>query len=210
MIKILIADDHGIIRKGIKQILSRTSDIEVTAEASTGQEALEKIWTSHFDLVILDISLPGRNGLEILKQIKSQKPKLPVLILSMYPEEQYAVRVLRAGASGYLTKESDKNELVEAIRRIAEGKKYITPSLAEKLASELEPSNDKALHERLSDREYHILCLIAKGKSSNEIAEELALSIKTVSTHRARVLEKMGMKSNAELTYYAVQSKLVE
>ena len=210
MIKILIADDHGIIRKGIKQILSRTSNIEVTAEASTGQEALEKIWTSHFDLVILDISLPGRNGLEILKQIKSQKPKLPVLILSMYPEEQYAVRVLRAGASGYLTKESDKNELVEAIRRIAEGKKYITPSLAEKLASELEPSNDKALHERLSDREYHILCLIAKGKSSNEIAEELALSVKTVSTHRARVLEKMGMKSNAELTYYAVQSKLVE
>lgn len=210
MIKILIADDHGIIRKGIKQILSRTSDIEVTAEASTGQEALEKIWTSHFDLVILDISLPGRNGLEILKQIRSQKPKLPVLILSMYPEEQYAVRVLRAGASGYLTKESDKNELVEAIRRIAEGKKYITPSLAEKLASELEPSNDKALHERLSDREYHILCLIAKGKSSNEIAEELALSVKTVSTHRARVLEKMGMKSNAELTYYAVQSKLVE
>jgi DNA-binding NarL/FixJ family response regulator len=210
MIKILIADDHGIIRKGIKQILSRTSDIEVTAEASTGQEALEKIWTIHFDLVILDISLPGRNGLEILKQIRSQKPKLPVLILSMYPEEQYAVRVLRAGASGYLTKESDKNELVEAIRRIAEGKKYITPSLAEKLASELEPSNDKALHERLSDREYHILCLIAKGKSSNEIAEELALSVKTVSTHRARVLEKMGMKSNAELTYYAVQSKLVE
>ena len=210
MIKVLIADDHGIIRKGIKQILSRTSDIEVSAEASTGQEALEKIWTIHFDLVILDISLPGRNGLEILKQIKSQKPKLPVLILSMYPEEQYAVRVLRAGASGYLTKESDKNELVEAIRRIAEGKKYITPSLAEKLASELEPSNDKALHERLSDREYHILCLIAKGKSSNEIAEELALSIKTVSTHRARVLEKMGMKSNAELTYYAVQSKLVE
>ena len=210
MIKILIADDHGIIRKGIKQILSRTSDIEVTAEASTGQEALEKIWTSHFDLVILDISLPGRNGLEILKQIRSQKPKLPVLILSMYPEEQYAVRVLRAGASGYLTKESDKNELVEAIRRIAEGKKYITPSLAEKLASELEPSNDKALHERLSDREYHILCLIAKGKSSNEFAEELALSVKTVSTHRARVLEKMGMKSNAELTYNAVQSKLVE
>ena len=210
MIKILIADDHGIISKGIKHILSRTSDIEVTAEAITGQEALEKIWTSHFDLVILDISLPGRNGLEILKQIKSQKPKLPVLILSMYPEEQYAVRVLRAGASGYLTKESDKNELVEAIRRIAEGKKYITPSLAEKLASELEPSNDKALHERLSDREYHILCLIAKGKSSNEIAEELALSVKTVSTHRARVLEKMGMKSNAELTYYAVQSKLVE
>jgi len=128
----------------------------------------------------------------------------------MYPEEQYAVRVLRAGASGYLTKESDKNELVEAIRRIAQGKKYITASLAEKLASELEPANDKAPHERLSDREYHILCLIAKGKSSSEIADELALSIKTVSTHRARVLEKMGMKSNAELTYYAIQNKLAE
>jgi two-component system invasion response regulator UvrY len=210
MIKVLIADDHGIIRKGIKQILSRTSDIEVVAEASTGQEALDKIWTNHFDLVILDISLPGRNGLEILKQIKSHRPKLPVLILSMYPEEQYAVRVLRAGASGYLTKESDKNELVEAIRRIAQGKKYITASLAEKLASELEPANDKAPHERLSDREYHILCLIAKGKSSSEIADELALSIKTVSTHRARVLEKMGMKSNAELTYYAIQNKLAE
>jgi two-component system, NarL family, invasion response regulator UvrY len=210
LIRVLIADDHGIVRKGMKQILSRTPDIEVVSEASTGQEALDKIWANNFDVVILDISLPGRNGLEILKQIKTQRPKLPVLILSMYPEEQYAVRVLRAGASGYLTKESDKNELIDAIRRVAQGKKYITPSLAEKLASELEPSISKALHEKLSDREYHILCLIAKGKSSNEIADELALSIKTVSTHRARVLEKMGMKSNAELTHYAVQNKLVE
>jgi two-component system invasion response regulator UvrY len=210
MIRVLIADDHDIVRKGMKQILSRTTDIEVAAEASTGQEALDKIWSDNFDLVILDISMPGRNGLEILKQIKSHRPKLPVLILSMYPEEQYAVRVLKAGASGYLTKESDKSELLDAIRRIAQGNKYITPSLAEKLASELEPLADKAPHERLSDREYHILCLIAKGKSSTEIADDLSLSVKTVSTHRARVLEKMNMKSNAELTHYAVHNKLVE
>ncbi|HMK55536.1 MAG TPA: response regulator transcription factor [Dissulfurispiraceae bacterium] len=209
MIRVLIADDHNIVRKGMKQILSRVSDIEVVAEAATGQEALEKIWANNYDVVILDISLPGRNGLEILKQIKSQRPKLPVLILSMFPEEQYAVRVFRAGASGYLTKESSKSELVEAIRRISDGKKYVTPSLAEKLAAEFEPAADRPLHEKLSDREYHILCLIAKGKSSYEIAEELSLSIKTVSSHRSRILEKMLMKSNSELTHYAVQNGLV-
>ncbi|HMK59793.1 MAG TPA: response regulator transcription factor [Dissulfurispiraceae bacterium] len=209
MIRVLIADDHKIVREGIKQILSRVPDIEVAGEAGTGQEALEKIWANHYDVVILDISLPGRNGLEILKQIRTQMPKLPVLILSMFPEEQYAIRVFRAGASGYLTKESDRDEIVQAVRWIAEGKKYVTPSLAEKLAAEFEPSSTKALHEQLSDREYHILCLIAQGKSSNDIAEELALSVKTISTHRSRVLEKMSMKSNAELTHYAVQNKLV-
>jgi two-component system, NarL family, invasion response regulator UvrY len=210
MIRVLIADDHDIVRQGMKRVFSRTQDIEVAGEASTGQEALEKIWAEKFDVVILDISLPGRNGLEILKQIKSQQPKLQVLVLSMYPEEQYAVRVLRGGAAGYLTKESDKSELIEAIRRIAQGKKYITPALAEMLADELEPSADKAPHDRLSDREYHLLCLIAKGKSTKEIADDLALSMKTVGTHRARILEKMGMKSNAELTHYAIQRKLVE
>jgi two-component system invasion response regulator UvrY len=210
MIRVFIADDHGIVRKGMKQILSRTPDIEVAGEASTGQEALEKIWANNFDVVILDISLPGRNGLEILKQIKSQQPKLPVLILSMYPEDQYAVRVLKAGAAGYLTKESDKSELIEAIRRIAQGKKYITPELAERLADELKPGADKAPHDRLSDREYHLLCLIAKGKNTKEIAAELSLSIKTIGTHRASLLDKMEMKSNAELTHYAIQHKLVE
>jgi DNA-binding NarL/FixJ family response regulator len=210
MIRVFIADDHGIVRKGMKQILSRTPDIEVAGEASTGQEALEKIWANNFDVVILDISLPGRNGLEILKQIKSQQPKLPVLILSMYPEDQYAVRVLKAGAAGYLTKESDKSELIEAIRRIAQGKKYITPELAERLADELKPGADKAPHDKLSDREYHLLCLIAKGKNTKEIAAELSLSIKTIGTHRASLLDKMEMKSNAELTHYAIQHKLVQ
>ena len=210
MIRVFIADDHDIVRKGMKQILSRTPDIEVAGEASTGQEALEKIWANNFDVVILDISLPGRNGLEILKQIKTHKPKLPVLILSMYPEEQYAVRVFKAGAAGYLTKESEKSELIEAIRRIAEGNKYITPALAERLADELEPGAEKALHDRLSDREYHLLCLIARGKNTREIAAELSLSIKTIGTHRASLLDKMGMKSNAELTHYAIQHKLGE
>jgi DNA-binding NarL/FixJ family response regulator len=210
MIRVFIADDHGIVRKGMKQILSRTPDIEVTGEASTGQEALEKIWANNFDVVILDISLPGRNGLDILKQIKIHKPKLPVLILSMYPEEQYAVRVFKAGAAGYLTKESEKSELIEAIRRIAEGNKYITPALAERLADELEPGAEKALHDRLSDREYHLLCLIARGKNTRGIASELSLSIKTIGTHRASLLDKMGMKSNAELTHYAIQHKLGE
>ncbi len=209
MINVLIADDHGIVRRGMKQILERTPDIKVTDEASTGQEALEKIWANNYDVVILDISLPGRSGLEILKQIKSQLPKLPVLILSMHPEEQYAIRVFKAGASGYLTKGSDKNELIEAIRRIAQGKKYITPTLVERLANEFQPAKGKAAHERLSDREYHILCLIAQGRSTKEIADELALSIKTVSTHRSRILEKLAMKTNAELTYYAVQNNLV-
>jgi len=210
MIRVLIADDHDIVRKGMKRVFSRTPDIEVAGEASTGQETLELVWNNSYDVVILDISLPGRNGLEILKQIKGHQPKLPVLILSMYPEEQYAVRVLRAGAAGYLTKESDKGELIDAIRRIAQGKKYITPALAERLAAELESASEKAPHEKLTDREYHLLCLIANGKGSREIAEELSLSVKTVSTHRARILEKMGMKSNAELTHYAIQNSLVD
>ena len=210
MIRVLIADDHDIVRKGMKRVFSRTPDIEVAGEASTGQEALELVWHNSYDVVILDISLPGRNGLEILKQIKGHQPKLPVLILSMYPEEQYAVRVLRAGAAGYLTKESDKGELIDAIRRIVKGKKYITPALAERLAAELESASEKAPHEKLTDREYHLLCLIANGKGSREIAEELSLSVKTVSTHRGRILEKMGMKSNAELTHYAIQNKLVD
>ena len=210
MIRVLIADDHDIVREGMKRVFARTPDIEVAGEASTGQEALELVWHNSYDVVILDISLPGRNGLEILKQIKNHQPKLPVLILSMYPEEQYAVRVLRAGAAGYLTKESDKGELIDAIRRIVKGKKYITPALAERLAAELESASEKAPHEKLTDREYHLLCLIANGKGSREIAEELSLSVKTVSTHRGRILEKMGMKSNAELTHYAIQNKLVD
>jgi len=210
MINILIADDHTIVRKGLKQILAETPDMVVADEASNGQEVLEKVRKSNFDVVLLDISMPGRSGLDILKELKSERPKLPVLVLSMYPEEQYAVRVLRAGAAGYLTKESAPDELVVAMRKVAQGKKYVSPSLAEKLAFDLEMDSTRPPHEVLSDREYQVLCMIASGKTVGEIAENLALSTKTISTYRARILEKMNMKNNAELTHYAIQNKLVE
>jgi len=210
MIKILIADDHAIVREGLKQILSESPDLVVAAEACSGQEVLEKISKNDLDLVVLDIAMPGRGGLDILKEIKTQKPRLPVLMLSMYPEEQYAIRVLKAGASGYLTKESAPDELVKAIRQISQGKKYISPSLAEKLAIDLELSPDKLPHEILSDREYQVMCMIASGKTLKEIADGLSLSIKTISTYRSRILEKMNMKTNAELTHYAIKSNLVD
>ncbi len=210
MIKILIADDHAIVREGLKQILSENPDLVVVAEASTGQEVLEKISKNDLDLVVLDIAMPGRGGLDILKEIKTQRPRLSVLMLSMYPEEQYAVRVLKSGASGYLTKESAPAELVKAIRQISQGKKYISPSLAEKLAVDLEISPDRPPHETLSDREYQVMCMIASGKTLREIADGLSLSIKTISTYRSRILEKMNMKTNAELTHYAIKSKLVD
>jgi two-component system invasion response regulator UvrY len=210
MIKILIADDHAIVREGLKQILSESPDLVVVAEASTGQEVLDKIGKNDLDLVVLDIAMPGRGGLDILKEIKSQRPRLSVLMLSMYPEEQYAVRVLKSGASGYLTKESAPAELVRAIRQISQGKKYISPSLAEKLAIDLEISPDRPPHETLSDREYQVMCMIASGKTLREIADGLSLSIKTISTYRSRILEKMNMKTNAELTHYAIKNKLVD
>ena len=210
MTKILIADDHSVVREGLKQILSAKSDMAVTAEASTGHEVLQQIEKNNFDLVVLDISMPGRGGLDILKEIRNKRPKLPVLILSMYPEEQYAVRVLKAGASGYMTKESAPNELLNAIKQISKGKKYVSPSLAEKLAVDLEITTGRPLHESLSDREYQVMCMIASGKTLKEIAEQLSLSIKTISTYRSRILEKMNMKSNAELTHYAIKNKLVD
>jgi len=210
MIKILIADDHAIVREGLKQILSESPDLVVVAEASSGQEVLEKISKNDLDLVVLDIAMPGRGGLDILKEIKTQRPRLPVLMLSMYPEEQYAIRVLKSGASGYLTKESAPSELVMAIRQISQGKKYISPSLAEKLAIDLEINPDKMPHEILSDREYQVMCMIASGKTLKEIADGLSLSIKTISTYRSRILEKMNMKTNAELTHYAIKNNLVD
>ncbi len=210
MIKILIADDHAIVRKGLKQIISETQDMVVTDEAGDGQEVLNKVRKDNFDMVLLDISMPGRTGLDILRELKAEKPRMPILVLSMYPEEQYAVRVLRAGASGYLTKESAPDELIAAIRKVSLGKKYITPSLAERLAFDLDIDSDKPLHETLSDREYQVLCLIASGRTVGEIAEKLSLSAKTISTYRARILEKMNMKNNAELTHYALQHKLVD
>jgi DNA-binding NarL/FixJ family response regulator len=210
MIKILIADDHAIVREGLKQILSESPDLVVVAEASSGQEVLEKISKSDLDLVVLDIAMPGRGGLDILKEIKTQRPRLPVLMLSMYPEEQYAIRVLKSGASGYLTKESAPSELVMAIRQISQGKKYISPSLAEKLAIDLEINPDKMPHEILSDREYQVMCMIASGKTLKEIADGLSLSIKTISTYRSRILEKMNMRTNAEVTHYAIKNNLVD
>jgi two-component system invasion response regulator UvrY len=210
MIKILIADDHAIVREGLKQIVAETTDMVVADEASAGHEVLAKVSEKEFDVLVLDITMPGTNGLDVLKQLKSQKSDLPVLVLSIHPEEQYAVRVLRAGAAGYLTKESAPDELITAIRKVSMGRKYVTPSLAEKLAFDLEPGAEKPLHEFLSDREYQVLCMIASGKTAAEIAEELFLSKKTISTYRSRIVEKMKMKSNAELIHYAIKHKLVE
>jgi DNA-binding NarL/FixJ family response regulator len=210
MIKILIADDHPVVRKGLKDIIQATSDMTVSGEASDGQEVLENVRKIDFDVVVLDIAMPGRSGLDILKELKSGKPELPVLILSIHPEDQYAVRVLKAGASGYLTKDSAPDELITAIRKVSRGKKYISASLAEKLAYDLEIGAEKPLHETLSDREYEVMCMIASGKTVKEIAEQLYLSVKTISTYRARILEKMRMKNNAELTHYAIKHELVE
>jgi two-component system invasion response regulator UvrY len=210
MIRILIADDHTIVREGLKQILQQTPDVDVADEAGDGEEVIQKVANRDYDLVLLDISLPGRSGLDILKQLKCMKPALPVLVLSMHPEEQYAIRSIRAGASGYLTKESASDELIEAIRRVARGRRYITSSLAEKMAFQMELDTKKSLHESLSDREYQVLCMIASGKTVKEIAEVLSLSVKTISTHRTRVLKKMDMKNNAQLTHYAIKHGLID
>jgi len=210
MLKVFIADDHVIVREGLKQIVAETSDIVVAGEAGNGHEALNNILKNNYDVVILDISMPGINGLDVLKQLKSQKPKIPVLILSIHPEEHYAVRSLKAGASGYLTKESAPNELILAIRKISAGGKYVSSSLAEKLAFGLEVNAKKALYETLSDREYQVMCMIASGNTVKEIAEKLFLSPKTISTYRSRILGKTNMKHSAELTSYAIKLGLVD
>ena len=210
MIKILIAEDHTLVRKGLIQILSEMDDVELVDEASNGEETIDKVSQEDYNLVLLDISLPGRSGLDVLKQLKCLKPDLPVLILSMYPEEQYAVRSFKAGASGYLTKKSAPDELIAAIRKVVQGKKYITASLAEKLAFAVETDTDKDLHESLSDREYQVMCMIASGKTVSEIADILSLSVKTISTHRSRLLDKMNFQNNAQLTYYAIKRGLVD
>lgn len=209
MIKVLFVEDHAIVREGLKQILADTTDIIVADEAGDGEEALAKVRQNDFDIAVLDISMPGRSGLEILKELKIMRPSLPVLILSMYPEDLYAVRAFKGGAAGYLSKESAPTELITAIRKVSCGGKYVSPALAENLVLNLGDDNGKPLHDKLSEREYQILCMIASGKTGKEIAHELNLSAKTVSTYRARVLEKMCMRSNAELTHYALQNGLV-
>lgn len=210
MIKILIADDHAIVRKGLMQIVAEGPEPIKIDEACNGVEALDKAAAADYDLVLVDISMPGRGGLDVVKELKGRKPALPVLVLSMHPEEQYAVRALRAGAAGYLTKESAADELLKAIRKVLTGGKYVSASLAEKLADALEDDFEKPLHQTLSNREYQVMRMIGSGKAVSEIADEMSLSVKTVSTFRARILRKMRMKNNAELTHYAIQNKLVD
>jgi len=209
MLKILLADDHAVVRRGVKQILIEAFPQAVFGEAQNAQDVLKLISSERWDIVILDINMPGGNGLEALKQIKHDHSQLPVLILTMFPEDQYAVRTIRAGAAGYLNKESAPEELVQAIHKILRGGKYISAAVADELVLYALDDDDQPLHKHLSDREYQVLYLIASGKEVKEISSELALSAKTVSTYRARLLEKMNMKTNAELTYYAIQNGLV-
>ena len=209
-IRVLIADDHAIVRQGLRQILSDTPDLTVAGEAENGVQAVQMVRTGEWDVVLMDVSMPDRNGIDALKLIKKEYPRLPVLILSMYPEEQYAIRALKAGAAGYLTKQSAPELLVTAIRQVASGKKYVSPSLAEELANAIGDDSERPPHEKLSDREYQTLCMIASGKTPTEIAEALNLSVKTVSVYRARLLEKMNLRNNAELTHYGLKHGLAE
>jgi DNA-binding NarL/FixJ family response regulator len=209
-IRVFIADDHAIVREGLKQILAEQRDIVVCGEAETGLDAVKLFRKSRCNVVLLDISLPDRNGIEVLKQIKSDKPELAVLMLSMHREDQYAIRSLKAGASGYLTKQSAPRELVGAIRQVADGQRYVSAQLAQVLAAQLGEDHDKPAHEDLSDREYQTLTMIASGKTVSEIARELSLSVKTVSEYRSRLLSKMKLKTSAELTHYAIRNQLID
>lgn len=209
-IRVLIADDHAIVRQGLRQILSETDDLLVAGEAGDGVDAMYLAREQSWDVVLLDVSMPNRNGIDTLKMLKKEFPRLPVLILSMHPEEQYAVRALKSGASGYVTKQSAPEQLVTAIRQVARGHKYVSPSLALRLADVIAENNDRPAHETLSDREYQIFCLIASGKPLTQIADNLNISVKTVSEYRKRVLDKMKLESNAEVIHYGLRHGLVE
>ena len=210
MIRVLIADDHQIVRAGLRQFIADEPDIRVEGEAASGDEVMIRLRELEFDVVVLDISMPDRNGIDVLKQIKKDRPDLPVLILSTYPEDQYAINLIRAGASGYLTKESAPDDLVKAIRTVAQGRRYVSANVADLLIGGLDKPTNQPLHQTLSKREFQIFCKLSRGQSVSVIAEELFLSVKTVSTYRSRILEKMGMKTNADLTYYAIKNGLVE
>jgi two-component system invasion response regulator UvrY len=208
-IRVFVVDDHAIVRSGLRQVLDECPETVLVGEAGSGAEALEALRRLACDIVIIDISLPDRNGLELLKQVKAEHPRVAVLILTMHAEEPYAIRALKAGAAGYLTKDGSTDELLAAIRKAAAGGRYLTSSLAERLALNISEEHQAPPHERLSDREFQVLCLMAAGKSLTEIALELGVSVKTVSTHRARTLEKMHLRNNAELIHYAVRHGLV-
>ena len=210
MIRILIADDHAIVRAGLKQFIADQVDMQVTGEAVTGAEAISAVRGGDFDVVLLDISMPDKNGIDTLKMLRHIKPELPVLMLSGYAEDQYAVNLLRAGAAGYLNKEAASTQLVGAIRTVVQGRKYVSPTLAQILADGVSSSSSQPLHGELSQREFQIFCKLAAGAAVSKIADELNLSVKTVSTYRSRILEKMAMKSNADLTYYAIKNGLIE
>ncbi len=209
MIRVLIADDHAIVRQGLKQILAESSEITVTGEAANGVDALRLSRSGEYDVVVLDVSMPDRNGLDVLKQIRKDVPQLPVLMLSMHPEDQLGVRAIKEGAAGYLSKQSAPEQLVAAIQQVAGGRKYISSTLAEQLANAI-GGGEAALHDTLSTREYQTLCMIASGKTLTAVGEALKISVKTVSVYRARLLEKMRMKNNAELTHYAIKHNLID
>lgn len=208
--KIIIADDHELIREGLKKVLAKNSEIEVVAEAASSRELLEILSKKEVDIVVLDISMPGKSGLETLRDIKNYYPKVKTLILSMHPEESFAIRALKSGASGYLSKQSAAKELENALIKIMHGGKYISNAVAEQLALEIETPSDKALHEKLSNREFEIMIKISQGKSVSDIADELSLSVNTITSYRARLLQKMNMKSNADLIRYSLKNQLVD
>ena len=210
MIRILIADDHAIVRAGLRQFIADQADMEVTGEAATGSDAIALVRGGEFDVLLLDISMPDKNGIDTLKMLRQIRPELPVLMLSGYAEEQYAVNLLRAGAAGYLNKEAASTQLVGAIRMVVRGRKFVSPALAQILADGVTSDANKPLHGELSQREFQIFCKLAAGAAVSKIATELFLSVKTVSTYRTRVLEKMGMKSNADLTYYAIKNGMID
>jgi two-component system invasion response regulator UvrY len=210
MTKIIIADDHPLVRKGIREILEEEMDYEVVADAAFPHEVLTGIKDFSPDILITDLSMPGRSGLDMITDIKQLYPKLPILVLTMHPEERFAVRALRAGVDGYLTKDAKPEEIIKAVRQITSGRKYITPSLAEKLATEIDKDLNKLPHELLSDREFQVMCMIAGGEKVRDISTKLSLSIRTVHTYRTRILDKMNMKSDTELTLYAIENRLLD
>ena len=210
MTRILIADDHQIVRAGLKNLLAEYKEFTVAGEAGSGAETVKMVRASDWDLVLLDITMPDMNGVDTLQQIKRSKPDLPVLILSMHPEDQYAINLLRAGANGYVCKECAPEQLIGAIRTVVAGRRYVSPALGDQLAGDLSGDTQKAMHTELSEREFQVFCKLAAGQAVSEIANELFLSVKTVSTYRSRILEKMGMKTNANLTYYAIKHGLIQ
>jgi two-component system, NarL family, invasion response regulator UvrY len=210
LVRVLIADDHAILRRGLTEILVRELDGAMCGEAKNAQEVLEQVRSHDWDLVILDVTMPGRSGLDVLRDLKQEQPKLPVLVLSMHPENQYAKRMLKAGASGYMNKESAPEELITAIGKVLAGRRYVSPALAEKLALDLSEETEQPLHERLSDRELEVLRMLGSGRTTSQIADELHLSVTTVSTYRARILEKLNMTTTAELMRYALRNHLVD